>query len=181
MFLYYRLCTKKNDDSEIVVTEKVEELRIDSDELRMGDAETQHDDSEDPTEDSTVCEEMDSCLEQAWLNGDDEAFDQVIHLVMNENINIDYQHAETKMTALIVAAARGNLTLVEQLVELGAKLDIQDPKNNRDALDWACHFNQDHVADHLQSMYCRVNLFKYLSLMRRVFVDMFFVHSFLFN
>ena len=37
------------------------------------------------------------------------------------------------MTALIVAAARGNLALTEQLVELGANLDIRDPNNKRDA------------------------------------------------
>ena len=98
-----------------------------------------------------VYEEMDSCLAQAWLNGDDEAFDQIIQLIMNENMDIDYQHSETKMTALIVSAARGNLTLIEQLIELGANLDILDPKNNRNALEWAQHFNQNHVADYIQS------------------------------
>ena len=97
-----------------------------------------------------MSEEMDSALAQAWLNDDDEAFDQIIHLIMNENVNIDYQHSETKMTSLIVAAARGNITLAKQLIELGAKLDIRDPKNNRDAMDWANHFNQAHIVEYLK-------------------------------
>lgn len=98
---------------------------------------------------------MDTALAQAWLNGDDEAFDQIIHLIMNENVNIDYQHSDTKMTSLIVAAARGNQTLTEQLIELGAKLDIRDPNNNRDALEWANHFNQNHVVDYLKGLFTR--------------------------
>ena len=101
-------------------------------------------------EEQAISEEMDSCLAQAWLSGDDEAFDQIIHLILNENIPVDYQHSDTLKTSLIVAAARGNLQLTEQLIELGAKIDIVDPKNNRNAYDWAKHFNQDHVADYLQ-------------------------------
>lgn len=107
---------------------------------------------EEEEDKAMVSEEMDSFLAQAWLNGDDEAFEQIIHLIMNEHMDIDYQHSETQMTALIVSAARGNLTLVEQLIELGSNLDIEDPKNNRNALEWARHFNQNHVADYIQSI-----------------------------
>lgn len=108
-------------------------------------------DADEQNEDNnSMSKEMDSALAQAWLNGDDEAFDQIIHLIMNENVNIDYQHSDTKMTSLIVASARGNLTLTEQLIELGAKLHIRDPNNNRDALDWANHFSQNHVVDYLK-------------------------------
>lgn len=107
-------------------------------------------DADEQNEDVDMSSEMDLSLAHAWLNGDDEAFDQIIHLIMNENINIDYQHSETKMTSLIVAAARGNLMLTKQLIELGAKQDIRDPKNNRDAMDWANHFNQKHVVDYLK-------------------------------
>lgn len=107
---------------------------------------------EEEEEDEVVYEEMDSCLAQAWLNGDDEAFDQIIQLIMNENIDIDYQHSTTKMTALIVSAARGNLMLIEQLIELGANLDIQDPKNNRNALEWAQHFKQTQAVEYIEGI-----------------------------
>ena len=99
-----------------------------------------------------MSEEMDSALAQAWLNGDDEAFDQIIHLILNEHMDIDYQHSLTKMTALIVASARGNLALVEQLLELGADLNVQDPEKGRNAMEWARHFNQETVADFIQGM-----------------------------
>lgn len=104
---------------------------------------------------------MDSFLAQAWLNGDDEAFDQIIHLILNENVPVDYQHSETMMTSLIVASARGNLLLTEQLIELGAKIDIEDPKNNRNALDWAKHFNQESVAEYLQGFLSCVSFILY--------------------
>ncbi|XP_047132909.1 3'-5' RNA helicase YTHDC2 isoform X1 [Hydra vulgaris] len=149
------------------IDKKVELLDISQDdELKHSDEESIHDedddeiiieDDENPGVEEQECdinfsEEMDSYLAQAWLNGDDEAFDQIIHLILNENVNINYQHSHTKMTALIVAAARGNLALTEQLVELGANLHIRDPNNKRDAFEWASHFNQDHVVEFLHSL-----------------------------
>lgn len=143
-------------DNDVPQDDKLTDTVIDSEEVELynDDKENQEDDILiDDVEVEEMSKEMDSCLAQAWLSGDDEAFDQIIHLIMNENVLIDYQHSETKMTALIVAAARGNLTLTEQLVEFGAQIDIQDPKNKRDALGWAHHFGQDHVAVYLQSMF----------------------------
>ncbi|XP_057292313.1 3'-5' RNA helicase YTHDC2-like [Hydractinia symbiolongicarpus] len=147
-------------DNDVPQDDKLTDAVIDSEEV-----EAYNDDKEDEEDDILIddveveemSKEMDSCLAQAWLSGDDEAFDQIIHLIMNENVLIDYQHSETKMTALIVAAARGNLTLTEQLVEFGAQIDIQDPKNKRDALGWAHHFGQNHVAVYLQSLMSEQN------------------------
>ncbi|XP_066911197.1 3'-5' RNA helicase YTHDC2-like [Clytia hemisphaerica] len=133
----------ENDDEE-----DNEPIGVDEeDEDDAGDGDEQNEESK-----NTSSKEMDTALAQAWLNGDDEAFDQIIHLIMNENVNIDYQHSDTKMTSLIVAAARGNQTLTEQLIELGAKLDIRDPNNNRDALEWANHFSQNHVVEYLKGV-----------------------------
>ena len=102
--------------------------------------------------DSEICKEMDLCLEQAWMNGNDDAFDQIMYLILNEKISIDYCHSVTKMTPLIVAAARGNLPLLKHLIELGATVNIKDPTNDRNALEWALHFNQDEVVMFLKAV-----------------------------
>ena len=140
----------KDDDEEVnnLADDLDDDLEFESDEENNSPELSDGDDQSE--ERNQVSMEMDAALAQAWLSGDDEAFDQIIHLIMNENVHIDYQHSDTKMTSLIVAAARGNLTLAEQLIELGAKLDLRDPNNNRNAFDWANHFNQNHVVDYLK-------------------------------
>ena len=143
---------KEEDDEVNNLAEDLDddlEIEIESEEENSHEVSDGEDQSEERNQASM---EMDAALAQAWLSGDDEAFDQIIHLIMNENVHIDYQHSDTKMTSLIVAAARGNLTLAEQLIELGAKLDLRDPNNNRNAYDWANHFNQNHVVDYIKGV-----------------------------
>lgn len=41
--------------------------------------------------DSSLREEMDSCIEEAFLTGSDEAFSQMMYLIMSENVSPDYQ------------------------------------------------------------------------------------------
>lgn len=145
----------KNEEEEDEVSDLADDLDDDLEiEIESGDENSPElSDCEDQSDErNQVSLEMDAALAQAWLSGDDEAFDQIIHLIMNENVHIDYQHSDTKMTSLIVAAARGNLTLAEQLVELGSKLDLRDPNNNRNAYDWANHFNQNHVVDFFKGL-----------------------------
>jgi len=97
------LFSKKSDEGELEEDEV--EIEKDDDELdddlaaelekvgindanyvgeELTDADEQNEDN------NSMSKEMDSALAQAWLNGDDEAFDQIIHLIMNENVNIDY-------------------------------------------------------------------------------------------
>ena len=42
---------------------------------------------------------------------------------------VDYQHTETKATALMVAAGRGCVEIVEQLLNMEANPHIREPKN----------------------------------------------------
>ena len=92
-----------------------------------------------------VRQEMDSCLKTAWVDGNEDVFDQILHFIFNENVNIDYRHSETTMTTLMVAAARGFVNLVEHLLELGADPELKDTKQNWSAIDWARNFNQNNV------------------------------------
>ena len=97
--------------------------------------------------DPEVRQEMDNCIASAWMNGDEDSFEQIIHLILNENVNVNYRHSETKMTTLMVAAARGHVNLVEQLLEFGADFESKDPKQHWTALDWARNFKQEHVIE----------------------------------
>ena len=95
--------------------------------------------------DLEVKQEMDSCLKTAWVDGNEEVFDQILHLILNENVNIDFRHSETTMTTLMVASARGFSNLVEHLLEMGADPELKDEKQCWSAMDWARNFKQGHI------------------------------------
>ncbi|KAM7320259.1 hypothetical protein ACRRTK_020702 [Alexandromys fortis] len=69
-----------------------------------------------------LIKEMDACLSDIWLHKDVDAFAQVFHLILTENVSVDYRHSETSATALMVAAGRGFTSQVEQLISMGANV-----------------------------------------------------------
>ncbi|XP_071794185.1 3'-5' RNA helicase YTHDC2-like isoform X2 [Asterias amurensis] len=94
--------------------------------------------------------DMDSALGDCWLKGTEEAFAQLMHLVLEENVSADYAHAETSATALMLAAGRGNVEIVERLLSLGANA-TKRASNDMTAIDWAKKFNQTDVIEVLQA------------------------------
>jgi hypothetical protein len=34
---------------------------------------------------------MDRCIAEAWLSGSDDAFAQLLHLILSENVSVDYK------------------------------------------------------------------------------------------
>lgn len=38
-----------------------------------------------------LVEEMDRCISEAWLSGSEDAFTQLMHLILSENVSVDYQ------------------------------------------------------------------------------------------
>ncbi|XP_057259847.1 3'-5' RNA helicase YTHDC2 isoform X1 [Pezoporus wallicus] len=99
-----------------------------------------------------LIKEMDSCLSDIWLNKDVDSFAQVFHLILTENVSVDYRHSETSATALMIASGRGFLSQVEQLISMGASIHCKS-SNGWVALDWAKRFGQTEVVDLLES-YC---------------------------
>ncbi|XP_043915095.1 3'-5' RNA helicase YTHDC2 [Protopterus annectens] len=97
-----------------------------------------------------LIKEMDACLSDIWLQMDVEAFAQLFHLISSENVSVDYRHSETSATPLMVAAGRGFMSQVEQLISMGASVHIK-ASNGWTALDWARHFGQTETVDLLQS------------------------------
>uniref|UniRef100_A0A493TAM6 RNA helicase n=1 Tax=Anas platyrhynchos platyrhynchos TaxID=8840 RepID=A0A493TAM6_ANAPP len=97
-----------------------------------------------------LIKEMDSCLSDIWLHKDIDSFAQVFHLILTENVSVDYRHSETSATALMIASGRGFLSQVEQLISMGASIHCKS-SNGWMALDWAKHFGQTEVVDLLES------------------------------
>ncbi|XP_053330262.1 3'-5' RNA helicase YTHDC2 [Spea bombifrons] len=97
-----------------------------------------------------LIKEMDACLSDIWLCQDIDAFAQLFHLILTENVSVDYRHSETSASPLMVAAGRGFLSQVEQLISMGANV-LSKSSNGWTALDWAKRFGQNEVVDLLES------------------------------
>ncbi|KAL4228088.1 3'-5' RNA helicase ythdc2 [Mactra antiquata] len=89
-----------------------------------------------------IIQEMDQYLSDIWLTGNEDLFPQVFHLIKSENVSVDYQHSETTVSALMIAAGRGFTDIVEQLLTMGADPAIKS-SNDWAPIDWAKHFNQE--------------------------------------
>ncbi|XP_045156414.2 3'-5' RNA helicase YTHDC2-like [Mercenaria mercenaria] len=91
-----------------------------------------------------LIQEMDQCLSDIWLSGNEEQFPQVFYLIASENVSVDYQHSETTVTPLMIAAGRGFIDIVEQLLAIGADPTVKS-SNDWTALDWAKKFEQTDI------------------------------------
>ncbi|XP_013405941.1 probable ATP-dependent RNA helicase YTHDC2 [Lingula anatina] len=94
--------------------------------------------------------EMDKLLTEAWLTGEEDIFTQIFHLIMSEDVTVDYMHSETSATPLMIAAARGFTSVVEQLLNLGANIKIK-ASNGWNALNWAEKFERADVIEILKA------------------------------
>lgn len=97
-----------------------------------------------------LIEEMDNVISEAWLIGGEDNFAQLLHYILSENISVDYQHSATSVTSLMVAAGRGCLNTTEQLLNLGANLNLRS-SNEWTALDWAKEMNQTECAELIEA------------------------------
>uniref|UniRef100_A0A1A8UM43 RNA helicase n=1 Tax=Nothobranchius furzeri TaxID=105023 RepID=A0A1A8UM43_NOTFU len=97
-----------------------------------------------------LVKEMDSCISNIFLHNDQEAFSQLLNLILNECVPVDYMHSETGSTALMVAAGRGFTSQIQQLLSLGADINLK-AANGWTALDFAKHFQQTEAMDFLRS------------------------------
>ncbi|KAK2182376.1 hypothetical protein NP493_355g01027 [Ridgeia piscesae] len=107
-----------------------------------------------------LVKEMDQLVSDVWLTGSEDIFSQIFHLITSENISgqysedlvrsVDYMHSETGATPLMVAAGRGFFTIVEQLIGLGADVNLL-ASNDWTALDWAKNFERNDVIELLEA------------------------------
>ncbi|XP_029941306.1 3'-5' RNA helicase YTHDC2 isoform X2 [Salarias fasciatus] len=100
--------------------------------------------------DPRLQKEMDYWISHVFLNEDQEGFVQIFSLIFSEGVSVDYAHSETGITPLMVAAGRGFLPQMEELLSVGADLTIKT-SNGWSALDFAQHFQQTDAEDLLKS------------------------------
>ncbi|CAL8280780.1 unnamed protein product [Lota lota] len=94
--------------------------------------------------------EADACISNIYSNKDPSAFRHLINLILNKNLGVDYRHRKTSATTLMIAAGQGFVTQIEELLNLGARINLTD-SNGWTALDWAKHFQQKMAEDLLKS------------------------------
>ena len=65
---------------------------------------------------------LDNLLTSGFLDGNQESIDLLYSILESDISLINYQHSETGVTILMVAAAWGSRDLLEFLLELGANI-----------------------------------------------------------
>jgi ATP-dependent RNA helicase YTHDC2 len=83
------------------------------------------------------------------LTNDDEAFNQFTYMVASENVPVDFRHSETDMTALMIAAGKGNKEEVQILLQMGADV-LMKCHNEYTAMDLAKQLDHLVVGEILQ-------------------------------
>ncbi|AWP14850.1 putative ATP-dependent RNA helicase YTHDC2 [Scophthalmus maximus] len=97
-----------------------------------------------------LVKEMDSCIFNIFFSEDPDAYSQLFNLILYENVNVDYTHTEIGATPLMMAASRGFSALMEQLLIMGADVNVK-ASNGWTALDFAEHFQHADAMDLLRS------------------------------
>ncbi|VDI58889.1 ATP-dependent RNA helicase YTHDC2 [Mytilus galloprovincialis] len=97
-----------------------------------------------------VINELDQLLSEAWLTGKEDVFSQIFHLILSENVSLDYQHSHTSITPLMIAAGRGFTSVVEQLLNLGANINVK-ASNDWTALYLAQKFKHEDICELLEA------------------------------
>lgn len=92
-------------------------------------------------------EQLEELLKLCWSTGAKGCFEDMLSLFINEDLNVDYSHPDTGVTALIVSAARGMIDFVDAFLRLGANIHIRTKLNDFDAKEWANYFKHSEVED----------------------------------
>ncbi|XP_077594067.1 3'-5' RNA helicase YTHDC2 [Stigmatopora nigra] len=95
--------------------------------------------------------EMDTCMANIFMSEDEAHLNQLFNLIVYEKVHVDYMHSEKGVTPLMVAASRGLLTQMEDLLEFGADANLK-ASNGWTALDFAKHFQQLEAVEFLQTL-----------------------------
>uniref|UniRef100_A0A182QXX3 Helicase-associated domain-containing protein n=1 Tax=Anopheles farauti TaxID=69004 RepID=A0A182QXX3_9DIPT len=84
---------------------------------------------------SNVTRLMDTLLEHCWFANDAKAFDQLLELLECNKHMVDHPHSVTLMTPLMIAAAKGLVGVVRNLLHIGANPYVLG-RGSLQAMDW---------------------------------------------
>lgn len=98
--------------------------------------------------------EMNGCIMECYETGSEEAFSQLMQLILSEHVPTNYQHPDNGLTGLMTAAIHGNEEIAQQLLRFGANPNLVS-KDNTTAYTYACENQQSAIVHLLQSFnYC---------------------------
>uniref|UniRef100_A0A672FB70 RNA helicase n=1 Tax=Salarias fasciatus TaxID=181472 RepID=A0A672FB70_SALFA len=103
--------------------------------------------------DPRLQKEMDYWISHVFLNEDQEGFVQIFSLIFSEGVSVDYAHSETGITPLMVAAGRGFLPQMEELLSVGADLTIKTSNGWWDATKHTTQYS-DCLSEDYQATFC---------------------------
>ncbi|KAF5298687.1 hypothetical protein FQR65_LT09667 [Abscondita terminalis] len=93
---------------------------------------------------------MDDVISNCMATGDESYFEQLLHLILSENSNVNHQ-TQKGYTPLMAAAAHGKLEVVEQLLNLGSYSCLKSYSEGFTAANWALHYAKLEVHQLLQA------------------------------
>uniref|UniRef100_UPI00358E8D95 3'-5' RNA helicase YTHDC2-like n=1 Tax=Myxine glutinosa TaxID=7769 RepID=UPI00358E8D95 len=76
--------------------------------------------SESSILESSLQMEVDACITEMWMEGEENAWNQLLYLLQSEGVDVNCRHSAKGITPLMVASARGKLSHVKQLLSFGA-------------------------------------------------------------
>lgn len=91
---------------------------------------------------------VNEALEECWHLQTMDGFNQFMYYVTGESVPVDFMHTDTRMTALMIAAAKGCLKEVQALLSMGANPKLPGP-NNMTALQWAIKMGRTDCINYL--------------------------------
>jgi HrpA-like RNA helicase len=93
-----------------------------------------------------LIEKIDKFISDGWFSKVEYDLIKILHLMDIESVPLDYQHSETRITVLMIAASHGYLNSTEKLLNLGVNLNLKSC-NNWTAFDWARQMSQLECAE----------------------------------
>uniref|UniRef100_A0A182NUA0 Helicase-associated domain-containing protein n=1 Tax=Anopheles dirus TaxID=7168 RepID=A0A182NUA0_9DIPT len=85
---------------------------------------------------------MDALLQHCWFAEDARAFDELLQLLERNKHMVDYPHSDTRMTPLMIAAAKGFVGVVKTLLGMGANPCVVG-RRSLNAMDWCAEQEQN--------------------------------------
>uniref|UniRef100_UPI00358FE3E5 3'-5' RNA helicase YTHDC2-like n=1 Tax=Myxine glutinosa TaxID=7769 RepID=UPI00358FE3E5 len=76
--------------------------------------------SESSILESSLQMEVNACITEMWMEGEENAWNQLLYLLQSEGVDVNCRHSAKGITPLMVASARGKLSQVKQLLSFGA-------------------------------------------------------------
>lgn len=98
--------------------------------------------------DPDMIECVNEVLKDCWESSSMDHFNQFFYYVTGESVPVDFIHTEMQMSALMIAAGKGRVDVLQALIGLGANHKLRSI-NNMTALQWAVERCREECVEYL--------------------------------